>query len=410
MKPLCFLLFATYAFFSCGSSKRHVEGAFTGLHEKIIVQGPMTKDTRIMVVHGTGEKELTYADTFVNRFIIALSGKKAHQFNNRQFPKDCPDVIIPLTDGGTIIVRKYKIGDETIRFYIVHWSDITHPYKQYLYDNETDLAQYHKPASLNKNCKKEIMLVNLSDFVLYSGDLRHTIRKPVEKCMQLMFIKEDEIASFEGIQDDPGKIDKLFDKDNTTDRDVYLFNWSLGSRIALDVLSNNKQDTLAYQCNSEVCDFFYKHLRGIYMMSHQAPLLSTRYLAKRPFPNGVNNIDELYQYQNYFGICNFIMNNKYARPIDFVAFSDPNDLLGYKFVKGKPFCRCQKKINPQDCNECGAEDKINKVVYSVNNTGQFLKWVANPGAAHRGAYTNNMLIKLLVRGCNQKGDLGPKSK
>ncbi len=407
MKPLLYYLVAVcITLTSCVYSKKHVEGTFTGLSKKILHNDASTKDTRIMVVHGVGEKKETFADTFINKFIIELAGKKPRQFNNGKFPTDGNDVKIKLTEGGNIIVRKYKINDEIIRFYIVHWSDITHKYKEFLYKNEDELAVLHKPASLNRNCKRRIMLENLSDFVFYTGYLKEEIQEPIKKCMRLMFVDTVKISKFEMFQNNASELDNLYDK-GSTNRDVYLFTWSLATKITLDVLSKNPQDRISYTCDEDICEFFYKNLRGIYMMSHQVPLLSNYYMGTK-LPQGVTNENEQYQYQNYYGICNFLMNNNMSKPIDYVAFNDPNDFLGYKFINEKPICRCQTTDSP-DCNETDAISKINKVVFSVRNTGQFLGWIANPDKAHTAAYNNSTLIKILCRGVNEEGEI-PKPK
>lgn len=376
-------LFAIIGLFACScTTSRHITGSFDGFKKKITAD-TLVKDTRIMIVHGTGIKELNYADNFVNNFMDRLAGDYTIAFR---------DTINLGTNAGEILVKKYVFGEETIRFYILNWSGVTNRYKEWLLDNYASNKNGLKPAGVNKNLKQNIMIENLSDFVLYSGHLKDSIRYPFKQCMRLMFASEDQYNEFE---DKKGEIkyNALYEF-KATNRNIYLITGSLGSKITLDMLYDQENSELDFECDSIVCDFFFKQLKGIYMLSNQVPLLSLYYMT-----GGIKDVDKEYKeyvYQNYYGLCNYLENNPSTGKMDYVAFNDPNDILGYKLIDDKPFCNCAD--NDTDCIE--AQKRINKVMCSMNNTGVFFKLFSKPNKAHMGCWDNRNVIKFLVDGVN----------
>lgn len=367
--------------FSCTTS-RHISGSFDGFKKKIVAD-TLVKDTRIMIVHGTGIKELNYADDFVNNFMDKLSDDYKIAFR---------DTINLGTNAGEILVKKYVLGDKTIRFYILNWSGVTKRYKEWLLANYASNKNGLKPANVNKSLKQGVMIENLSDFVLYSGHLQDSIRFPFKQCMRLMFASEDEYDEFEEKKGEI-KYTSLYEF-KATNRNIYLITGSLGSKITLDMLYNQESNELDFECDSIVCDFFFKQLKGIYMLTNQVPLLSLYYMTGE-----IKDVDKEYKeftYQNYYGICNYLENNPSNSIIDYVAFNDPNDILGYKLIDEDPFCNCED--SDIDCIE--AQNRINKVMCSMNNTGVFFKLFSKPSKAHMGCWENRKIINFLVEGVN----------
>ncbi|MCC6724685.1 MAG: hypothetical protein IT258_09255 [Saprospiraceae bacterium] len=400
MKYLVLLLAAISLLNSaCLKSAKALEGSFVGLGDKIM-NDPSSKDARIMIVHGTGRKPHDYADRFVNRLVRKIAAQ--HDVDAKMVGEEKRITFNNIP--GHIKFRKYQVGDRTIRFYVVNWSAVTAPLKDTLQANEK--SQKLCPTLLGKSLKKSLLINEMSDFVFYAGYYKDEIRKPVYACMQLMYVNDDSLESFQ-----PVKVDTILAKQlksiELTNKSVYLVTGSIGSKVALDIMSNYAANTQEYNCNDSVCNYFSKDLKGIYMLSHQLPLLSNLYMKNH------NNLGlsfrEYYTYQNYFGVCRFLMKNPSVDSIDFVAFNDPNDLLGFKLIDDEPKCYCDNKIN-NDCNSSNeicidAQKKINKVSCSVHNTRHLL-WLASwIPAAHKRIYKNKKLVRILTRGVTPDGKL-----
>ena len=199
-----------------------------------------------------------------------------------------------------------------LRSYEVVWSPLTDDAKQRM--NKADnLDGFTEKRVLANKWLKDLMNNYFVDPVIYTGSQGNPIREAMKEAVR-QIITDDldqpcDARNQENVQP-PARRD-------ARDDSVVLFGHSLGSRIIYDALlalsapaPNNSPRTM------ESLRRFANKIRVIYMMANQIALLDMSGAVDQTKASG-GSISTLMQLIDQ------------GRPLDIIAFSDPNDILTY---------------------------------------------------------------------------------
>ncbi len=242
------------------------------------------------------------------------------------------------------------------------WGRLVDPYREALdYENTRRADDPHAPirATVNAALKRELMNKCILDAVVYLGPngdpIRHSMRMAVCEILGGAFVSS---AS-------TGAATSNATCTNTRAAGVptVLVPESLGSTILFDAYSalrDNGGDAAIAQSLSDVT--------SIFLASNQIPFLAQGYRpVDTPFraETAAGTTDSLGRFLNLLGRAPALRAAS-LEPIQIVAITDPNDVLGYRL-----------ELTGFDTGRYEARNVL------VSNTGTFLGVIADPIAAHR---------------------------
>ena len=169
-----------------------------------------------------------------------------------------------------------------------------------------------------------------------------------------------------------------------------MISGSLGSRILYEYLIDTQRPT------AHLVDSVLVNTDKIFMLTNQLRLLG---LKEIPAELNVAKYDSLMFLPFEKRLNQLDSDPKHSVNIELIAFNDPNDLLGYKFIEiegreHQPYCACED--GDDDCEE--REKRINMVSCSVHNA-RTIPWFASwPADAHSKTWKNRRIAKILTKG------------
>lgn len=363
------------------------------------------KDKNILIVHGMSYKDTTYADFFMSQTLREFAMGPTEKRSQRVYfhPINSSVEIYEAVEKDTMPCGRHR----KIRFFAVHWADITKPAKDELGVWDKDWRR----VLLSKALKRSVVVDGFGDVMLYLEDERYkkAIQLTYLHSMKAMMIKDP----FEGFPDHPQQFKGELIGPN--EYDSYLVSGSFGSKIMLDVLDSlvDVRDSLYFTsshggANLRVLNVddntldrwrfqekmhqrFVGSLRSWTMATNQIPLFELGVLAGCDPLSGDTSMTPAELYVNVLadacGFTDSLLNQDIRRDtIDVIVFNDPNDMLGFRI--------------PEEF-----EDQHN--IHLANVTLTNAVWripflAANPGTAHSNAISKNRhLVKMFVHGCRK---------
>ena len=350
--------------------------SFSGL-KSLLTNSPLAS---VLVVHGFGPHPPGYSQSLRER----ISGK----LHTTEY---CGDPQ-PIMGGnyGYITVCAYKHGNSELRFYELSWTNLTEGLRKYY------LGVDHEGRDrlwVNRTVKDFFFYERFSDAVLYVGQFKTEMQKPIAYALCLMF---NDRQTAQALQSQIGPGDACnslseadLERKSREHNAIGIVTESLGSTMVWETLvamHGPGSDTRRREVAGQVVG----NTRTVYMLANQLPFLSLGY-AEDPMPSGSASIAALNRSYPVFpeGIEKLLRTAKSLRKqgqevIDVVAFNDPNDLLGYYI--------------PQDL----VKDKKD-YLRVINATISVAKWgylfiLANPYMAHTGHIDNDKILEMVVCG------------
>ena len=304
----------------------------------------------ILIVHGIGPtKKLNYGDGLVSRITEILIKEEVNPIKNDirtyfdvetfKFKEGDVETAVRVYEYPRKGLKNVPISfwNKKLKFYAVHWSFITEPFKDSLF--RADLTQLnnigldrHKNLYLNHAIKQFIVNQAFSDFLVYlNREEKAKIQRAIMEGIRLMGLNEKGLAQ---LKEEPfaGKYlnlepvaesyENLFTDSNcysTGEGNPHQFVFigrSFGSKALIDVVNNNidPENSALIQLREKyvksVCDI----TNWMYLMPHQLPLIQ---LTER-------NLDPT---QRAMVLENSSFQQNEASKI--ISYNDPHDLLGY---------------------------------------------------------------------------------
>lgn len=362
------LLFVGCAYFQT-PAKPSVAGAplavarFCGIEKSLGAK----KSARILILHGMGWHESHDYDA---------AFRESLRQNLKMEPLGCagPYPIIesndPLNNYGSVLRCTFLRASDgaRVRVYNLLWSPLTMPYKIGALAYDYDRPYHQQRARVNRALKKQLIDRSFSDAVLYAGNMRKAIGYTVRQALCAAATDQVDLTkpcghgvTLAGAAADPV----------AAESDVFVITHSLGSAMLLDALGEVASDSEAQALMDLV-----KHVRLIAMMANQLPLIRLSQMTQPP-------VDAPMTGQMPPG------SPLHARstPIPVAAFTDVNDLLSYPIPE-----MWHHVIYP------GWDSYFTFVNFPVINARSGIGFLANPGKAHTGYWSNPEVMKAIISG------------
>jgi len=348
--------------------------SFLGLADKELFSED--EDIVVFYVHGMGErkysneektikfannvaKEIKFNTNATPKYISIFENKKKNNsiercYNSVQTCIANGKQLLDLIGDGTILSYNKTSGKQNFIFVSISWSGLMDTIQEQLH-NQTN-PNPNNIAYLNQEGKKFINH-GFGDPVLYMNDM---YKKKVHAVIEQV-IKEAYSMEY-----------KLEDKKHV------LIATSLGSKMVYDIIQENRS-------KDETFKNFNKNMKQVFMTSNQLALFHQfKVTTTDPCQNNIvlTAIDETIGKDK---------NNQSEPPVPIIAFTDPNDLLGY-YVPAFAY----KK-------ECKGKDLTYKNIDFINVMMSNAKiWyagmLASPITAHTGFKTKEHGYKTIVHG------------
>ena len=359
-----------------------LDSNFAGIRS--LLKDPKLSLVSVLVVHGFGHHEPGYSQHLQDRLAeeLKITGKC-----------DQPHEILGGSYG---LIRLCEYQDEhrrRLRIYELTWSRLTDSLKdQYLGADKEGRDR----LLVNQAIKKDLLDDRFSDAVLYLGEFKRHMQLPIEYA--LCFMLNDPLTAVALRKPiDPGKacvpfLEGTVARDSSGERAIVIVTESLGSTMVWETLVAMHEDGTPLTPNPlrSVALQVLGHTRMVFMLANQLPLLRLGSVqepstsdeisagAERKAPTALpKQIGSLLQ-------KTAPLRTYEAKVIDVVAFTDPNDLLGYKIP--------QHLV--QDFREYL---RLTNVTISVARWGYFFI-VADPLKAHIGHIDNDRILTMIICG------------
>ena len=360
-------------------SQGEVDGYFTGI--KDIVR--RKRVVNVMINHGMGpSKPLNYADKdIIPRIAKALA-----------FDGDAPDTMRVWEGPSSIKVTEYRKNRAILRFFAIHWSDITLPAKSFLAYNEGMGANQNigAPMNANKLLKEYILDQSMADLIVYTNPAgRIEMQRPVEKAIKLMVLK-DPLAFLRSEKEEPDEKDIIEDYEVDNYENIMVLK-SLGAKITFDVMSYLMHDE--YQPYH--LQRFSETSGKVYLFSNQLPLIN---LMNYSFSDQLNSDQKRITYFNNDSIySNVRMFTKFmVKDVQLVSFRDPEDIFCYKLPKG--LLNYDGKVINVSVHNSAKKMSANLNIDDIKKKVE----ATDPYTAHESYEANPLLIDLMVNGCGPR--------
>ena len=262
------------------------------------------------------------------------------------------------------------------------WSPMTVPYKRPLandgwVEHPGDVNTYaYDRAELNSNLKTALLDDCLADAVVYTGEYGDKIKREMEGALCVALGGKND-------PDHPCDIDTKIPANNGP---VVIVTESLGSKILFDAVRRIWNKAVKGTAARDVLAGRLSHVKAVFMMSNQIPLLDLGGHIPQPISPGssgksMKSMDEFGSVMHE-AMDTMMASNHLAPPAPpIVAFSDPNDLMSY----------------PLRTNTLGGEG-ANVVNVIVSNVDTYLGFVERPDYAHCGYAWNTKVVGMFFKG------------
>jgi len=328
-----------------------------------------SKNARVLVVHGMGLHDPTYARDF--EFAIAKRldlplGSCSIEPRRIANPDD------PDGNYGTIDTCTFNNGDRHLTFYAWNWSPLSKPFKdrflRYDFDRPDKMRLW-----ANRRLKAEIIDLSLSDAVLYAGHFKDNMRYGATQALCMATAETPKLsgAIVPLALSDESRSTPPCDVSTTaaTSEDLYIVTHSLGSMMVFDAL--RKDEDLAHRVGSR--------LKLFAMLANQWPLLE---LSLQEHSDG----GAASRKRTSSALGAVVKGSNDRLPI--VAFSDPNDLLSFRV--------------PDNWAEMVTGDVASKIsfvnVVTSTTHAAILGIAVNPGTAHTAYWRDKRVLNALAHG------------
>ena len=321
------------------AQKKHkgirAEDSFTG-----ITEDKDNKIVKIIIIHGTGCKPETYSKSLIEHL-----SKNLHLTEENGYKSDNVRFSFGLV---SFKVFEFKPSDnlkQTYQFYSIHWSKLTALQK-------LDLLNEDKPqvprGLLAGYVKKNILIEQLSDFLLYNNDSikKYMFTSSALFVRRILFL--DNPCDFKQYSEtlltkniSPLDLNPKVDISVNVSK-LYIISGSLGSSILYDIYNQKDDDDewsryLSHHItNKELYNEAVRKLNNqqtkLFKSSVQTDYISTRliFASKKIVHYALTNQFNLIglQDQSYLDIArddpDFLFKN-----LEIIAFGDPSDVLSY---------------------------------------------------------------------------------
>lgn len=351
--------------------------SFTGIEPYLHQKNAKMK---VLMVHGVGEHFPGYATEFSQKLAAELDLPVVSRHHKNIALIDPVDKTKKL---GNLRVNRFLDRTKTkeLLFYELTWSEITTKKKEILaYDNSGEYS--FRRAKLN-DLMKRFSNDTGPDPIIYLGETKNDILTSFVQSFCWMtnggwddLPKEGVVANC--ILNTVGPITNIA-KDNFA-----LVTHSLGSRIAIDSLQLIAQKLGDTPVQKELETALKSKHIPIYMMSNQLPMLQLG--RKLPEISGKSSAYCQANGANY--------SERMLAKTSIIAFTDPNDLLGYAIPDGF----VDKYFDSRLCVETTNVNINVANVFDVFGLGE----VANPLEAHIGYDTDDRVVALIAKGIGNK--------
>lgn len=355
------------------------DGYFTGMQEVM----RRKRVVNILINHGMGTaKPMDYADKeLIPRIATSLG-----------FVGDAPDTL-RVWDGVTSFkITEYRKNRSILRFFSVHWSNLSRPAKSFLTYND-DIVRGNSlsdPIDANQLLKRYVVNEGFADMMFYANPAgREMLQQPVRQALNLMVLREP-LAFLRSKKEQIEKSD-LIDEFEIENYENVVIAKSLGSKVVLDVIAEQLQEEewpLTTQRFTQTGGRFF-------IFANQLPLLN---LMDYAFTDQLGTDQQRISYFNNDSIYNNVraFSKHMVRDVEIVAFRDPDDLFSYSLPKSLLTYR-GKVINVAVSNterRMSAKLTIDDIKKRVVAT--------DPYTAHENYINNPLLLDLLMNGCGPR--------
>ncbi|MDD3181510.1 MAG: hypothetical protein PHD48_01700 [Alphaproteobacteria bacterium] len=362
-----------------------IEGtAFNGIRQSLDSQNAESpKITKVLMVHGISSHLPGYSSRFQKKLyeklglsVTDITVKTIQLYNkNIQWHEGEPHTL------GTLHVTRHMDAQNNhqLVFYELTWSPITARQKQ---DLETDSANNEglARASMN-NSLKSFINATVPDLLIYNGNGYQRIIASVAQSVCWMMGNDWEGLPESGTYQCEKWPHTTFP--SLAADDHFFVTHSLGSRITIDTIQN-----FSYLNQKKNQSEHHREIRKtvrdkeftVFMMANQLPLLQMGRDAPRV----------LAAQKSYCTINGDKKDERVARRMNIIAFSDPNDILSYPVTQNFT-------TNHIDSRICPSVTNVSLNIAEENNLFDTVSF-ANPLTAHSGYMEDDRVISLIANG------------
>jgi hypothetical protein len=366
LSVLVALLFVGCAYFR-GPAKPSIAGApgaevqFCGIERALTAN----KSARVLIMHGMGWHESHDYDA---AFRDSLRESLKMEPLGCAGPYPIVNQADPLNNYGSLLRCTYRRAsdDATVRVYNLLWSPLTMPYKVGALAYDYDRPYHAQRARVNRALKKQLIDRAFSDAVLYAGKLHQAIGYTVRQAICAAATDQLDLTR------PCGPRPALTADPIATESELFIITHSLGSAMLLETLGEAASDS---EAQAQAIQDLVKHVRLIAMMANQLPLIRLSQMTQPPADAPmVNQAPPRTAF------------SARTTPIPVAAFTDINDLLSYLPEMWKHV------LYP------GWENFFTFVNFPVVNARSATGFLANPGTAHTGYWTNRVIMNAITHG------------
>lgn len=353
---------------ACSTPYRHAQlrpndASFSGIDAALAsTQPPAPGQVNVLLIHGMGTHTTQWALSLMTQVSQALS---FHWEGPLPVPANLPN--------GALLYQ-VELSDKTRVAHVaaILWSPITADAKKALcYDatqvtpacTAADALSKDKRAKINAELKNQLMDDAMSDVTFYMNDSGgERIRKGIEDALLRTLSNEGmTLASLSTGAVPTAKTVPLF-----------IISESLGSKIIVDSLQEFESD----QRTQAFAEQARGNIHSLFLLANQIPLLNLGLVDSNGQPDPYLHLKKLAHERH-----NYRKNRLPEKPLQVVAFSDPNDLLTYQL---------QPNALPP------GEATISNVV--VSNDCTWFGLFENPDTAHTSYFETNPVVNAIAHG------------
>lgn len=315
---------------------------FEGLAESV----KSNKVTNVVTLHGMRTKPSTHFDEMADQLALKLGfdpdSKKvflhrdtlSEGAENRIYQDGLVKEIVFTKHHACLELRR------VLRFYIIHWSDVTKKTKQWL-NNPTFHKNNAKPGGL---LRESIIIDGFADVSLAFGksntdtlkDFKYILHHLIDKALKMTTKRPDTRHLPLGkLCGDP--ISHLRANQIPSN---FIISGSLGSKIIFDHLFLEEIGKMEEGWKSTK-DGFVKNLHSVFMLTNQLPFIGLKQL--NPQADLAAWQDSIYNYGEADSIRLTLLRGNHK--INIINFYDPNDVLNFKLPENAPPHFNMKTVN-----------------------------------------------------------------
>ncbi|WP_447979481.1 hypothetical protein [Candidatus Nitrospira bockiana] len=339
---------------------------------------------KILVVHGVGLHEPSYADPWIHRMSDTI-GLREQACQAELNPIRHPDPVYSGLRFGSLARCDYRgRRGEPVSLYILTWSPLTAGLKEkYLGYDWTDRQFVSDRSPTNAAIKEHLIDKALSDVMLYLGPFRDQMQYPIQQALCMMMREH-------AVQDGACTLPESFLGETGFDRFMIVTS-SLGGLMVFQTVEALSTHTHALTSPplrerfARAAEKFAADTSTVFMLGNQLPLLRLGDVGE-PSSGGLPPSVETFvtlRYEERRKVKAVVRES-----LQIVSFSDPNDLLSYpipeSFIDELPLAMRDKLL-------------LTNVMVRVVEPGVMKKF-ADPLQAHTGYAAHPTVIQLMTCG------------